>query len=442
MDADNANILEDRRQLEHLLPIGFAFLLPYISYGTALLLAVVAVVHALYISPRWVRVTTRHDEKRLGFSIGKSLYALSILGLLLAFPGQLYIVAGVWAILAVGDSLSNVVGRRWGQTKLPYNPIKSTTGLLTFWISGTLASWILLSWNLPSGSQYTSGVLLLFAVISTSLAALAESLPSTIDDNLIITWIASVSYVLLFSIENTYPQLSGYWFEALLINLAAALLATFLRWISWKGTVLASLFGFFVYIAMGWQAYALLCVFLILGSLATRMGKKRKEMLRIAEGEHGRRGVSNVLCNGIVPILIALFSLWIKSPVLAVAFAAAVATATLDTVSTEIGQWLGRKPVNPITFRPVRVGTPGGVSWEGTGAGVLAAALVGLISFWTAWLPLSAAPVIVVGALSGGTAESVLASVLKRKPEYSGSTLNLFNTLLGAFVSAMIWLNV
>ena len=89
MDENNTDHLEDWRQLEHLIPAGFAFLLPYIRYGAALILAGVAVFHALYISPRWVGVTTRQDEKQRGFSVGKLLYALCILVLLLVFPDRL-----------------------------------------------------------------------------------------------------------------------------------------------------------------------------------------------------------------------------------------------------------------------------------------------------------------------------------------------------------------
>jgi len=442
MDENNTGNLEDRRQLEHLLPVGFAFLLPYLSYGMALLLAALAVFHALYLSPRLVRVTTRPNEKELGFSVGKLLYALSVLVLLLIFPDRIYLVAGVWALLAVGDSLSNVIGRRWGARKLPYNPEKSFAGLFAFWITGTLAAWVLISWNLQLETSFSPKQILLFCIIAALITALAESLPSTLDDNLVITWIGALSFVLLFSIEHSDPQFVGSWKQALTINLLAATLATVLRWISLKGTILAFLFGCFVYVAMGWQSYLLLCTFLILGSLATKLGTQRKEELKVAEGGGGRRGVSNVLCNGVVPMLIAAFGLWLKNPVLAVAFSAAVATATLDTVATEIGQWLGRKPVDPLTLRTVKIGTPGGVSWQGTGAGLLAATLVASISALSAWLPFSAVPVIIVGALSGGLFESVVASRIKQRPRNTGSTLNIYNTLMGAFISGLLWLNV
>lgn len=440
MDEKSTDYLEDRRQLEHLLPIGFAFLLPYISYATALILAGFAVFHALYLSPRIVRVTTRRDEKRLGFSAGKLIYALSVLTLLLIFPDGPHIVAGVWALLAVGDSLSNIVGRRLGTRKLPYNSEKSLAGFLTFWLTGALAAWILIIWNLPSQAGYSPQLLALYSAIAALLTAFSESLPSAVDDNLVISLVGALTFALLFNISDFIPQFSGPWLEALVVNLAVAALATILRWISHKGTILAFAFGFFVYLSMGWPAYFLLCAFLLLGSVATSLGRQRKELLRVAQERGGRRGLSNVLCNGVVPILIAGFSLWIRDPVLAVAYAAAVSTATFDTVATEIGQWIGRKPVNPMTFRAVKVGTPGAISREGTAGGLLGSALMGLAGFLTGWLPLTAVPVIVVGALIGGLTESFIATNLKHRPQNAGSTLNIYNTLMGALVSGLLWL--
>jgi len=442
MDEKKPDHLEDRRQLEHLLPIAFAFLLPYISYATALFLAFLAVIHALYISPRLVRVTTRSEEEKLGFSVGKLLYALSILVLLLLLPERIYIVAGVWALLAVGDSFSNVFGRRWGKRTLPYNSEKTMAGLLAFWIPGSLAACALIYWNRPPEFIYSFEVLLLLCTIAALITAFAESLPAAVDDNVIITWVGTLAFILLFSIENSYPQLTGSWKLALAANLTVAALAIALHWISRSGTVIAFLFGMFVYLAMGWQAYLLLCAFLALGSLATGLGRQRKEALKVAEGDGGKRGVSNVLANGVVPVLIAAFDLWIKSPLLDVAFAAAVATAALDTVATEIGQWVGGRTLDPLTFRPVKIGTPGGISLEGSGAGLTAAILLSLLCVATGWLPLKAAPLISLGALCGGLAESVIASRLEKEQIDAGFTLNIYNTLMGAFVSGLLWLNI
>jgi uncharacterized membrane protein len=75
-------------------------------------------------------------------------------------------------------------------------------------------------------------------------------------------------------------------------------------------------------------------------------------------------------------------------------------------------------------------------------AGLLAATLVALTCFLTDWLPLAAVPVIISGAAVGGLSESLIASKLESKPAHSGSTLNILNTLMGAFASGVLWISI
>ncbi|HLV02551.1 MAG TPA: phosphatidate cytidylyltransferase, partial [Acidobacteriota bacterium] len=179
MDEQRADRLEDLRQLEHFLPVGFAFLLPFMEFSTILLMALLAILYAVLISPRLV--TTRAEERQRGFSTGKLTYALSVLGLILVFHDKLYLAAATWGILAAGDSVSNLLGRRYGRRPLPYNPQKTLVGLLGFGIAGGLAAWILLLWNLD-GPQGSWPILLFLSFLVSFTCAFFESLPSPFDD--------------------------------------------------------------------------------------------------------------------------------------------------------------------------------------------------------------------------------------------------------------------
>lgn len=402
-------------------------------------LGLLAIGHALYFSPRWVRVTTREEEATRGFSRGKLYYALAVLALVLIFHDRLYIAAGVWAILAVGDSLSNLVGRRLGRIRLPYNPEKSLAGLLTFWMGGTLGAWCLLWWNVPASDNVSSAVLWLYACVTSLLCALAESLPAVVDDNLVIGWIGVLVFPLLFSFPDLQPEVAESWSEALIVNVLAAILVLLLRWISWKGTLLAFFFGVFIYASTGLEGYLLMAAFLVLGSVATRLGMARKEELRVAQENKGRRGALNVAANGLVPFLTALFFFWIDAPLLRVAYAAAIATATFDTLSTEIGQWLGRRPFNPITFRRVAAGTEGAVSPEGTAGGAAGALAVAALAALLGWLPSLSLFYVGAAAVVGGMFESILGTLDGVELKNAGAVLNLYNTLLGTSVAAVLW---
>ncbi len=444
MDARDRSSLErgrreDWRQLEHLTPLGFAFLLPYLPYWAVVTMACLALGHALVVSPRLIRVTTRDDETARGFSPGKIYYALAVLVLVLVFHDRLYIAACVWAILAAGDSFSNLIGRRLGGPTLPYNHRKTLAGSFSFWLFGALSGWILAVWNAPPDLPWDQTDLFFFAATAALLCALAESLPAVIDDNLAISWVGALTLWTLFSIPSPEAAPVGPWLPATAANLGAAALARSLGWLSWRGTVLAIAYGLVIYRALGAVGFLTMGIFLVLASSATKLGFRHKSGLKIAQADQGRRGVSNILSNGFVALALAAVSFWLHDPVIGVAYCAAIATATFDTVATEIGQWLGRRPYSPVYLRPVAVGTPGAVSWEGTAAGMAAGLVVALFPAVTGWLPWSAAGVIWVGAFSGSLLESVLASIHNYDFPFADEALNLHSTLFGAFTAGLLW---
>lgn len=439
MTATAPSFSEDRRQVEHLIPIGFAFLLPYLDYGLALLLCLLAILHALYFSPRWIRVTTREEERVSGFSRGKLYYALTVLVLLLIFRDRLYLAAGVWAILAAGDSFSNLVGRRLTRPRLFYNPDKTLSGLVTFWATGGLAAWGCAWWNLPSAAPFSPGRLLACSLLASLFCALGESLPNAIDDNLVIGWIGAATFPLLLSAAEAQWPATRLWLHALIVNILLVVIAQLFRWISRKATLLAFLFGVLIYGAMGRTGYLLIVSFLVLGSVATQLGMARKKALSLAEANSGQRGVSKVLAKGLVPFVTACFFFWIDHTSLRLAYSAALAAATFDTVSTEIGQWLGRRAFSLATLKTVPAGTEGALSLPGTMAGMLGALAIALLSLSWGWLPPGALVFILAGAVGANLFESILGSRLSCRTAYKGETLNLYNTLFGACAAPLLW---
>lgn len=437
MDEQRIDQIEDLRQLEHFLPLGFAFLLPFIEFSTILLLALLAVVYALFVSPL-LMPTARADEQRRGFSTGKLTYAISVLSLLLIFHNALHIAAATWGILAAGDSVSNVVGRRYGRRRLPYNQGKTLAGLVSFAIAGTLAASILLLWNF-NGSPVSILTLVLFSSLTAFACAFFESLPSPLDDNIIICWVGGTMLALLFGLEGSFHTTES-WIEGLVINVAVAAISLRLSWLSARGTLLALVMGFIVYTSLGFPAYLTLVLFLALCSLATQAGAEEKEAQRISQSLEGRRGSINVISNGLVPFGLAIFGFWSSQEFLLVAFLSAVATATVDTVSTEIGQWLGRHPIDVRTFKRCPPGTPGAMSIEGTLAGLGSGLLVASGGVLSSGLPAGVVLAALISAFISTTAESIVGSYSRRVRPFSDEVLNLYNTFFGAFLGGMIWL--
>jgi len=192
--------IEDRRQLEHVVPLFVAFLLPYITYRGVLVLGLLGLVYSLYVSPRWIRVTTRPEEVGR-ISIAKLSYTLASLSVLLCFHNRIYIGAGAFAVLAVGDALSNLAGRKIGGPRFPYNRRKTFAGFVAFIIGGALAAWGVILWNNPVGAGYPASRILAFSVLVAVICAVVETLPAVIDDNITIIWVAAALFWLLFSTE-------------------------------------------------------------------------------------------------------------------------------------------------------------------------------------------------------------------------------------------------
>ena len=429
---------EDLRQLEHVLPLAFAFLLPYVEYWQILLLSLLSFFYAAVISPRWIRVTTRASEREAGFSPGKLHYAFGIMMLLLLFRERLHVAAAVWAVLAVGDSVSNLVGRRWRRVPLPYNREKSLSGSIAFVLAAAAGSWAALVWNLPEPYGVSRLTLAGCCLLGALVCALAESLPNLVDDNLVIVLVGAGIFPLVLGAPDPIPELAAPGSHAVGINLVLAGLSVMAGWISWRGAAAGVVLGIGVYLSAGPAAYVVLCLFFFLGGLSTRLGKGRKEALGVAEENFGRRGVANVLSKGLVAGILTLLFFWTDSMLARVAYTGALAAATLDTVATEIGQWVGGAPRDLRSFRPVPVGTPGAVSLAGTLSGLAAALLVSSVPVLWSWLPGSALPAVVAGALAGNGVESLLAGAGRDAPGRH-QVLNLYNTLTGAWASGGIW---
>jgi len=203
--------IEDRRQLEHVVPLFVAFLLPYITYRGVLVLGGLGLIYALYVSPRWIQVTTRPEERNK-ISTAKLSYALASLSVLLFFHNRIYIGAGALAILAVGDALSNFVGRRVGGPRFPYNRRKTLAGAVAFWLGGTISAWTVILWNRPADAGDSAMVLLFYAALVAGACAFFETLPAVVDDNITIVWLAALLFWLLFSLEpfSLKPALIGW----------------------------------------------------------------------------------------------------------------------------------------------------------------------------------------------------------------------------------------
>lgn len=222
--------------------------------------------------------------------------------------------------------------------------------------------------------------------------------------------------------------LAGRLVPALLVNAVLALVAFFAGSVRKSGLAGGLLVGIPIYLFLGAGGFVVLVLMFVMGTALTRWRYAGKERLGVAEEKGGARGMSHALANAGVAALGAAAA-WLTGETWgAVAFAAALATAAMDTAGSEVGPLLGKRTISLRDFRPVPPGTEGAVSLEGTAAGLAAAAVIGIGGWLVSLYPGPLVAAVAIGALLGNLYEGIAGS----RHWLSHAWLNATNTLVGA----------
>jgi uncharacterized protein (TIGR00297 family) len=191
---------------------------------------------------------------------------------------------------------------------------------------------------------------------------------------------------------NTMLVAPPWWVAFLLMALCAGL-AYWWRLLSWDGAIAATLCGTIIYGDGGARAIWPLLAFFLSASLLSKWAKPKARLHSVAVGVKGeRRDAAQVLANGGIPTLIALYFHFYarhhlpayRLEAVQLLFLSSIAAANADTWATEIGTFFGVKPRSLRNWQPVAPGISGAISWPGTLGGVLGAAFIPLVS-WPLW---------------------------------------------------------
>jgi uncharacterized protein (TIGR00297 family) len=159
----------------------------------------------------------------------------------------------------------------------------------------------------------------------------------------------------------------------------------------------------------------------------------------VAQDKRGARSARHALANcGVAVYLAFVAAASQEAGLFVLAFVCAYATAAFDTISSEIGQAWGGRPVLITTLRTVPIGTDGAVSWLGTLAGAAAAAAVAVIAGAIGLLPQGLVGLVTLAAFVGSTADSYLGATLEAKGLMDNEAVNFSNTLVGALAGIVL----
>ena len=265
--------------------------------------------------------------------------------------------------------------------------------------------------------------------------------------------VAPLPILLMMSLHS--PRSGVLALEALGISLTFGVIVWALRAATPMAAFLGSVICLLIVMGTGYtnvtpfhSGLAPLSVLFVLTFASTKAGKRRKFNLGVAEGRRGRNAaqiVANLGTAGLVIVggycgifdrlccqagLVGFSMLAIPLGVLA-----ALCEATADTVSSEIGQAFGGRPVMLTTLRRVDAGTDGAVTILGTVAGVVGAAVVATVGMWSMRMTGRAAVLGFAGGVAGLFFDSVLGATVERKGWLGNDLVNFSSTVFAVVVA-------
>lgn len=224
-----------------------------------------------------------------------------------------------------------------------------------------------------------------------------------------------------------------------IVTLAVACVIAFIayekRLLDAVGIITAAILGILVLLLIGVGAFILLIAFFILGNAATMYKSDLKMMLGI---QQAMRGYQNVLGNGASALIMAFLSKF--DPSFTVGFVGAIASATSDTLATEIGEGSRRNPVLITTFEEVPTGTSGGITPLGEISALLGSILMACLAIIL--VPSSSFLPVAIGSFAATHFDSLLGATLERAGILNNHLVNFFATLFGALLSTWLYISL
>jgi uncharacterized protein (TIGR00297 family) len=191
-----------------------------------------------------------------------------------------------------------------------------------------------------------------------------------------------------------------------------------------------------------------LVLLFVLTHAATRFSRDCKPRSNSAEEKHGRNAAQVIANLGMATFASAICYHSLHRPshlqmrpmivaVLEVPMLAALAEATADTVSSEVGQAIGGTPLLLTTFRRVAPGTDGAISAAGTLGGIGAAAIVAITAIPALGMEPHDCVKVLIAATGGLFFDSLLGATIERRGWAGNDLVNFASTL---FAVAIAWL--
>lgn len=352
-------------------------------------------------------------------NLGTVYYPVSFLALVMfLWDSYPFAVSTAMLIMGLADPAAAIVGSHVenGHMVSAFGDKKTLEGSFAMFIVAAAASLFGLIFFKASSAAISRMSLLSLINISVSIGlilAAIELVSPKATDNLTVPLFAGV---LLCIAGRDATQFGGFIigeFFALLVAIVSAKL----KFLSRDGAVATFVLGAFIFGFGGWEWSVPILVFFMIGSLASKLFSKRKANYNLLYEKSHVRDAAQVFANGGFALLMLIGNCVSPNFHWFLAYVGALAAVMADTLATEIGIFSRTNPFSLSLWKQVEKGVSGAVSWLGTFAGLIAAALLVILSLpFAEGYALFPIRFVTAGALAGAIgsiADSLLGGTLQ-----------------------------
>lgn len=204
-----------------------------------------------------------------------------------------------------------------------------------------------------------------------------------------------------------------------------------------SGLFAGALIGVLLMVFADVSWFLVMLAFFIIGSASTRYQYNQKQSMGVEQERGGARGYMNAFSNCLVGTVAAVLFGLTGEPIWAAVFVGSVATATADTVASEIGV-TGGQPYMITTFRRVPEGTNGGVTLRGEAAALVGSVAIAGIALGFGMITAELFLICTLAGLIGTNIDSLIGATLENRGTVGNAGTNLLATAGGGIAAGLM----